>query len=127
MSMIFFMGMSLTYLLRNAFMPYHSEAVNKEWSEVEPRMKLLLLALMKTIGISWFFWVVMNVFIVFCFYNSTIHFSYIVFYVVTFILSSLMPVAIAMKLRMMTGAKTPVIYGLASTFFGVAGILLIFK
>jgi len=40
----------LIYLLRNRFMPYHSEAVSLNWEEVNPAMQFLLIALMRAIA-----------------------------------------------------------------------------
>jgi hypothetical protein len=44
---------SIAYLSRSDFMPYHSIAVARPWSEVEPRMQVLLLALIKVTGWAW--------------------------------------------------------------------------
>lgn len=41
------LGFGLTYLLKNSFMPYHSEAISQHWEEVQPAMQFLLLALMR--------------------------------------------------------------------------------
>lgn len=44
---------SLIYLSRSEFMPYHSVAVEKDWSEVSPAFQILLIALMKAAGGGW--------------------------------------------------------------------------
>ena len=38
------------YLTRTQFMPYHSLALSKPWSEVEPNIQTLILALMRVAG-----------------------------------------------------------------------------
>ncbi|MBH3407712.1 hypothetical protein I5P86_21875 [Pseudomonas glycinae] len=38
------------YLSRTMYMPYHEIAVGRSWSEVDPPMQLLLLALIKVVG-----------------------------------------------------------------------------
>ena len=38
------------YLTRSQFMPYHSLALGKPWSEVEPNTQTLILALMRVAG-----------------------------------------------------------------------------
>ena len=38
------------YLTRPQFMPYHSLALGKPWSEVEPNIQILILALMRVAG-----------------------------------------------------------------------------
>lgn len=40
----------MTYLFRKQFMPYHSAAVGKEWSEVPKEVQILILALMRAIA-----------------------------------------------------------------------------
>ena len=40
----------LIYLLKNQFMPYHSEALGLSWSELEPQKQILILALMRAAG-----------------------------------------------------------------------------
>ena len=40
----------LIYLLRNQFMPYHSEAVGYSWAEIEPNLQILIIALMRVAG-----------------------------------------------------------------------------
>jgi uncharacterized membrane protein len=38
------------YLVRPQFMPYHSEAVQSSWTDLDPNMRVLILALMKVSG-----------------------------------------------------------------------------
>ena len=40
----------LIYLIRPQFMPYHGVALAKSWSEVEPNIQTLILALMRVSG-----------------------------------------------------------------------------
>ena len=40
----------IIYLTRRQFMPYHSLALEKPWSEVEPNTQTLILALMRVTG-----------------------------------------------------------------------------
>lgn len=42
-----------TYLLRSSFMPYHADALQRSWSEVEPALQTLLSALMDVAGAGW--------------------------------------------------------------------------
>jgi hypothetical protein len=44
---------AVAYLTRRQFMPYHQEAVARPWSEIDPRVQVLLLALMRIIGWAW--------------------------------------------------------------------------
>jgi hypothetical protein len=40
----------LVYLIRPKFMGYHKMAVQKEWNELIPEIRTLILALMRTVG-----------------------------------------------------------------------------
>jgi hypothetical protein len=42
-----------TYLLRGSFMPYHADALGRQWAEVEPTLQTLLKALMEVAGAGW--------------------------------------------------------------------------
>jgi hypothetical protein len=44
------LGFGVIYLLKDSFMPYHSEAISLKWEEVEPKTQFLLLALMRAIS-----------------------------------------------------------------------------
>jgi hypothetical protein len=41
------------YLFRQEFMPYHAIAVNESWAQVDPKMQVLILALMRVSGGGW--------------------------------------------------------------------------
>ncbi|NER79939.1 MAG: hypothetical protein F6K42_10215 [Leptolyngbya sp. SIO1D8] len=43
----------LVYLFRPEFMPYHSDALAREWSAVERPYQVLILALMRVTGGAW--------------------------------------------------------------------------
>jgi hypothetical protein len=40
-------GFGMAYLMKNSFMPYHSEAVSLQWEQIEPNARYLYLALMR--------------------------------------------------------------------------------
>ena len=52
LAVILLLGMGLIYLLKNSFMPYHSEAVSLEWDEVYIDTQFLILALILMRAIS---------------------------------------------------------------------------
>ena len=41
------------YLLRSQFMPYHAAAVGRSWSQLDPLVQTLVLALMRVAGGGW--------------------------------------------------------------------------
>jgi hypothetical protein len=46
-------GLGGTYLVRGSFMPYHADALQRSWTEVEPALQTLLGALMDVAGAGW--------------------------------------------------------------------------
>jgi hypothetical protein len=44
---VILLGFGLNYLFKNSFMPYHSDAISREWEEVPPATQFLILALMR--------------------------------------------------------------------------------
>ena len=44
------LAFGMIYLLKNSFMPYHSEALSLEWKEVESNTQYLILALMRAVS-----------------------------------------------------------------------------
>lgn len=45
--------MGSIYLTSDTFMPYHAQALQMNWSEVEPALQTLLLALMRVAAAGW--------------------------------------------------------------------------
>ena len=41
---------ALIYLIKNQFMPYHTEAIGLSWSDLEANLQVLILALMRAAG-----------------------------------------------------------------------------
>jgi len=53
LSTLFCISFGTIYLFRSTFMPYHGEAVEMQWSELEPATRVLFLSSMKLIGGMW--------------------------------------------------------------------------
>lgn len=47
------MAFGLLYLSRSRFMPYHSDALQASWEELDSELQALLLALMRGVGGGW--------------------------------------------------------------------------
>lgn len=43
-------AMGVVYLLKTSFMPYHAAAISQDWSNLEPSIQFLLLALMRAVS-----------------------------------------------------------------------------
>lgn len=52
LSLTLVLAFSLLYILRSSFMPYHQDAVQRPWYDIDTRMQKLLLALMKALGLA---------------------------------------------------------------------------
>lgn len=44
---------AIVYLYRGEFMPYHSEVVGQNWSEISPALQHVILGLMQAVGAAW--------------------------------------------------------------------------
>ena len=53
MAVVLLAVFGLVYLFRPEFMPYHADAVAREWSAVEEPFQVLFLALMRVAGGGW--------------------------------------------------------------------------
>ena len=47
------MAFGVTYLTRSRFMPYHSDALQLSWDELDSQLQALLLGLMRAVGGGW--------------------------------------------------------------------------
>jgi hypothetical protein len=47
---IVLLGFGAVYLTRNQFLPYHGQAIGLSWSQVDPNLQILILALMRVAG-----------------------------------------------------------------------------
>ena len=47
------MAFGVVYLTRSRFMPYHGDALQRSWDELDPQLQVLLLALMRAVGGGW--------------------------------------------------------------------------
>ena len=47
------MAFGVVYLTRSRFMPYHGDALQRSWDELDPHLQALLLALMRAVGGGW--------------------------------------------------------------------------
>ncbi|WP_273908515.1 hypothetical protein [Enterobacter bugandensis] len=88
-------------------------------------MQQLILALMHALGLAWLSW------LVFCVYLLTLLLSgpVVVWQLATFqllyLFSAVAPVAVAARLRRLTGARTPLASGLVAAIFSLLGFACI--
>jgi hypothetical protein len=47
------MVFAFLYLFRRKFMPYHADAVEKSWNDLDEKIRILIIALMRVAGGGW--------------------------------------------------------------------------
>lgn len=125
LSLALILVFSVLYISRSSFMPYHRDAVQRPWQEVDTRMQQLLMALMRTIGIAWLSWVSFSICILFLLLSEPLIIWQLITFQLLYLFSALAPVCIAMRLRTQTGAKTPVIAGAVAAALSILGFICI--
>lgn len=116
---------AVMYLWRNAFMPYHQQAVCRPWHEVDPAMQQLLLALIHALGFAWLAWLLCCVFLLILLLSSPFDPGVWLLFQSLILLALVAPVLVAAGLRRRTGAKTPVAGGVVAAFFSTLGFTLL--
>ncbi|MEG1042876.1 MAG: hypothetical protein RSE94_23465 [Pseudomonas sp.] len=115
---------AMIYVNRARFMPYHSQAVARPWSELDPRVQLLMLAFMRIVGWAWL--------AATC---AGLMFLYLVFFEFPgllqllgfqgFCLLMIAPVIVVSgHVQRQTGAKTPWLAGVLVALLTVAGFVV---
>lgn len=123
MSLTLVLTFSLLYIFRSSFMPYHREAVQRQWHEIDTRMQKLLLALMKALGIAWLSWFLFGIYILIILLSRPLILWQLATFQILYLLSAIAPVFVAIRLRLQTGAKTPVVGGVTAAVLSVLGFI----
>ena len=125
LSLMLVFTFSMFYIFRSSFMPYHRDAVERQWNEIDNRMQKLLLALMKALGMAWLSWVFLCVYLLIILLSGSINFWQLAIFQILYLLSAIAPVFVAIRLRIKTGAKTPVAGGVMAAVLSVLGFIFI--
>ncbi|WP_273908643.1 hypothetical protein [Enterobacter bugandensis] len=88
-------------------------------------MQKLLLALMKALGMAWLSWVFLCVYLLIILLSGSINFWQLAIFQILYLLSAIAPVFVAIRLRIQTGAKTPVAGGVMAAVLSVLGFIFI--
>jgi hypothetical protein len=99
---------STAYLKRSDFMPYHGIAIDRRWSEVEPRMQVLLLALIKVAGSAWLALALAGIFLLCLLFSRNGELTQLIVFQLFCLIAVTPPVAVAAYVRKKTNAPTPV-------------------
>lgn len=118
---------AVVYLTRTQLMPYHCEAIARPWSELEPRLQVLLLALLKVIGWAWLALACAGLLLLYLVFFQNPGLALLIGFQGFCLLAAIPAVAISCYLRRKTGAATPTLSSclvLLLTVMGFAFALL---
>ncbi len=121
---VVFLAFALVYLGRSQFLPYHAIAVGVGWHDVDARMRVLLLALLKVIGSAWLALAIVGLCAVYAVFTRVSGFWPLLALQVFALMVSVPPLLVAMYVRKVTHAPTPVISGAAAIGLCTLGFVL---
>jgi hypothetical protein len=99
---------AVAYLKRSEFLPYHRIAVGRNWSEVDPRMQVLLLALIRVAGSAWLALVLAAIFFLYVVFARPASLWQLLAFQCYCLAAVVPPVVVAIHVRKQTAAPTPV-------------------
>ncbi|HEI8868901.1 hypothetical protein [Serratia sp. AKBS12] len=88
-------------------------------------MQKLLLALMKALGMAWLSWFFFCVYLLIILLSGPVILWQLAIFQIIYLLSAIAPVFVAIRLRMQTGAKTPLAAGVMAAVLSVVGFTCI--
>lgn len=105
LSLTLVLTFSMIYIFRSSFMPYHRDAVQRQWREIDIRMQKLLLALMNTLGVAWLSWFFFSIYLFIILMSGPVVFWQLATFQTLYLLSVIAPMFVAIRFRMQTGKK----------------------
>lgn len=114
---------SLAYLKRSDFMPYHGIAIDRSWDKVEPRMQVLLMALIKVIGWAWLATAVAGFLLLYWLFSRNGGPAQLIMFQVFCLIAVIPPIAVSMSVHQKTDAPTPVRSGFFFVFLTLSGFV----
>lgn len=118
------LAFALAYLTRRRFMPYHRAAADQSWDSLSPRLRLLLLALMRALGAAWLACVAGGALLLNEWVLTRPGFAALALLQAYCLLAFGPQIAIAAGLRRATGARTPVAAAAAALVLSLLGFAL---
>ena len=112
---------AIAYLSRSEFMPYHSVAIARPWSEVDSRMQLLLLALIKVVGSASVALALGGFFQLYLLFSRNWGLLHLIIFQLFCLIAVAPPVVIAIYVRHKTRASTPILSGCSVVFLTLSG------
>jgi hypothetical protein len=123
LAFLIIVAFSAAYLTRSDFMPYHSVAVSRAWSEVEPRMQVLLLALMKVTGWAWLATAMAGFLLLHLLFTQKGGIGQLIVFQLFCLIAVTPPIVVAFYVRKKTLAATPLLSGFIVLLLTVLGFL----
>ncbi|MCX2901050.1 hypothetical protein [Pseudomonas mandelii] len=99
---------ALVYLRRSDFLPYHSIATARTWDQLDSRMQLLIMALIKVAGWAWLALAIAGFSLLYLLFTGNAAVTQLVMFQVFCLVAVTPPVAIAIYVRNKTAAPTPI-------------------
>ncbi|WP_149195162.1 hypothetical protein [Luteimonas suaedae] len=118
------LGFALAYLGRTEFMPYHSVAVGVAWTDIDARMRLLILALLRVIGSAWLVLAVTGLFAVYVVFKHATGFWPLIGLQIFALSVSLPPLLVAFHVKRKSSAPTPTGSAAAAILLCLLGFVL---
>lgn len=109
------------YLARSTFMPYHEVAAGRAWTEVDPGMQLLLLALIKVVGAASLALAVGGYFQLYMLFSGQWTYLLLIGFQIYCLITIAPPVMIATVVRRKTTARPPIFSGCVALILTLAG------
>ena len=102
---------ALAYLLRSEFLPYHRIAVGRNWSDVDARMRVLLIALIKVAGSAWLALGLAALLLLYLLFSRPASLWHLLLFQLFCLAAAVPPMLVAAYVRRKTAAPTPVLSG----------------
>jgi hypothetical protein len=118
--------MGLIYLLSKKFTNYHAQAVNKKWDEIDEKVRIVMLALLKLGGVGFFITGISMIGVLDILYKNFIGFLVATVIGLFFWISSLI---ITARIKYLTKANSPVLPSLLNVvllFIGVISSIFVY-
>ena len=113
------------YLKRSDFMPYHGQAVDRPWAQIDPRMQVLLMALIRVVGAGWIALAGAGVMLAWLiFFGGHFALPQLLAFQLFCLVATAPPVLVAFGVRRRTGARTPVSTGAVVVLLSLLGLAL---
>lgn len=112
---------SVVYLKRSDFLPYHGIAIARPWDEVDSRMQLLIMALIKVAGWAWLAVAFAGFVLLYLLFSRNAEFSLLIIFQVFCLIAVTPPIAVAIHIHKKTDAPTPIRSGTLVVFLTLLG------